>query len=365
MLQRFMLSTCLLMSVYAFGQFSREIPMTPDQWEFSKNTKYEFKKVDGRRSMELDGRATLTDFSFKNGTIQVDIYANYLRSFAGLFFRQQNGNSDEVYMRMHKSDKFDALQYTPIFHGESNWQLYKEHQAKVVFNKMGWNTLRVEVVKYTAYIYVNEELVVVVPKLKAENGKGSIGLWAGFGNIFSCMKVNSEVGKRTKVLYPDKVMKEVITSWEISEPQRYESDNVLDSSLFSNEHYTKVATEPSGLLPISKYVVKPSQGGFEKNQQDYIIAKLTLKSKKEQTKKLFFDFSDKIVLYLNGQEIFKGDNSFRSKGDAYQGHVSMERNSVMLPLSKGRNSIHAVVLEKANGWGLMGKFEDLNSISIK
>ena len=365
MLQRLMLSTCLLINVCSFGQFSKEIAMTPDQWEFSKNANYEFKTVDGRQSLELDGRATLTNFTFKKGTIQVDIYANDLRSFAGVFFRQQNVNSDEVYMRMHKSNKLDALQYTPIFHGESNWQLYKEHQAKVVFNKMGWNTLRVEVVKYTAYIYVNEELVLVVPKLKAENGKGSIGLWAGFGNIFSRMKVNSEVGKRTKVLYPDKVMKEVITSWEISEPQRYESDNVLDSSLFSNEQYTKVVTEPSGLLPISKYVVKPSQGGFEKNQQDYIIAKLTLKSKKEQTKKLFFDFSDKIILYLNGQEIFKGDNSFRSMGNTYQGHVSLERNSVILPLRKGENSIHAVVLEKANGWGLIGKFEDVRYISVK
>lgn len=65
MIQRFMLGTCLLISVYSFAQFSREIPMTPNQWKFSKNTTYEFKMVDGRQSPELDGRATLTDFSFK------------------------------------------------------------------------------------------------------------------------------------------------------------------------------------------------------------------------------------------------------------------------------------------------------------
>lgn len=365
MITRFILSMLLFTGINSFGQTIKEIPFIPTQWEFSQNTKYQFKNVEGRRSLELDGRATFKDFSFSKGSIQVDVLAKEARSFAGIFFRHQNGNGDEIYMRMHKNNKLDALQYTPIFNGESNWQLYEEYQAKVSFNKIGWNTLKVYVINYTAYVYVNDELKLVVPKLKSENGKGSIGLWALFGSVFSGMKVNSEMIRNSKILYPKKVKKGTISSWKISEPHRYEADEVLNPSLFSNEQYTEVVTETSGLLPISKYVEKPSQGSFEKNQQDYIIAKLTLDSKKEQTKKLYFDFSDKILLYLNGQEIFKGNNSFRRNGNKYQGHVFMERNNVVLALRKGENIVHAVVLEKANGWGLMGKFENLKDIIIK
>lgn len=364
MKQRFILIICLFIGILSFGQAAKEIQFTSDKWEFSQNATYEFKKVDGHQSLSLDGRATLKDFSFTNGSIQVAVYAKEARSFAGIFFRQQAGNGDEIYMRMHKSGKPDALQYTPIFNGESNWQLYKEHQANVTFENAGWNILRVEVLNYTARIFVNEALVLEVLKLKSENGKGSIGLWTLFGNVFSQMTVSSETSKNSKVLYPKKTQKGLITAWELSEPHRYESDKVLNHVDFSSEEYRLAATESSGLLPISKYVIKPSQGNFERNQEDYVIAKLIIASDKAQSKKLYFDFSDKILVYLNGEEIFKDDNSFRSKGNSYQGHLSIERNSIELPLNMGINIIHAVVLEKANGWGLIGKFENMKGISM-
>ena len=365
MTRGFILIISLFVSVFAFGQFEEEIQFTSDKWEFSQNAKYEFKNIDGRQSMELDGRATLKDLSFTNGSIQVAVYAKTARSFAGIFFRQQKGHGDEVYMRMHKSGKPDALQYTPIFNGESNWQLYKEHQANVTFKNAGWNMLKVEVLNYTAHIFVNGELVLVVPQLKSENGKGSIGVWALFGNVFSDMTVSSVPSKKRKVLYPKKSKKGVITAWELSRPHVFESDKEFNPLGFRKEEYTWAITETSGLLPISKYVVKPSKGAFEDNQEDYVVTRLVIESKKIQSKKLFFDFSDKIMLYLNGDQIFKGDNSFRSKGIGYQGHLAIDRNSVALPLKEGLNIIHVVVLEKANGWGLIGKFENMKGISVK
>ncbi|WP_299800283.1 family 16 glycoside hydrolase [uncultured Maribacter sp.] len=361
----FILITSLFISVFAFGQIEKEIQFTSDKWNFSQNAKYEFKKVDGRQSLELDGRATLKDVSFTNGSIQVAVYAKTARSFAGIFFRHQKGHGDEVYMRMHKNGKPDALQYTPIFNGESNWQLYKEHQANITFKSAGWNMLRVEVLNYTARVFVNGQFVLEVPKLKSENGKGTIGLWALFGNVFSGMTVSSETSKNSKVLYPKKPKKGVVTAWELSRPHVYESDKVFKPSDFKSEEYTWATTEASGLLPISKYVVKPSKGAFENNQEDYVIARLLIESIKVQSKELFFDFSDKIMLYLNDEQIFEGDNSFRSKGIGYQGHLAIDRNSVELPLKKGLNIIHAVVLEKANGWGLIGKLENMKVISVK
>ena len=41
----------------------------------------------------------------------------------------------------------------------------------------------------------------------------------------------------------------------------------------------------------------------------------------------FFDYSDKIFVYLNGKLVFSGNNAFRSKGVQYQGHVDINANS--------------------------------------
>lgn len=116
-------------------------------------------------------------------------------------------------------------------------------------------------------------------------------------------------------------------------------------------------TENSGLLPISKYLEKPSSGNFEENREDYTIAYTTIHADKQETKLFSFDYSDRIIVYLNGEPIFKGNNAFRAKGIQYMGHMDINTNKLYLPLDKGKNEIHCIVIDKANGWGIMAKLE--------
>jgi hypothetical protein len=39
------------------------------------------------------------------------------------------------------------------------------------------------------------------------------------------------------------------------------------------------------------------------------------------------------------------------------GHININTNKLYLPLEKGANKIHCVVMDKANGWGLIAKLE--------
>lgn len=39
------------------------------------------------------------------------------------------------------------------------------------------------------------------------------------------------------------------------------------------------------------------------------------------------------------------------------GHLDMDTHILYLPLKKGTNTFHCVVIDKANGWGLIGKLE--------
>tara|TARA_R110002095_G_scaffold50469_1_gene44261 strand:+ start:742 stop:1014 length:273 start_codon:yes stop_codon:yes gene_type:complete len=89
----------------------------------------------------------------------------------------------------------------------------------------------------------------------------------------------------------------------------------------------------------------------------YAVASTIIETNSDQVQLFSFDYSDKIIVYLNGKPIFKGNNAFRSKGMQYQGHIDIDANTLFLHLKKGKNTLHCVVIDKANGWGLLGKLE--------
>jgi hypothetical protein len=148
----------------------------------------------------------------------------------------------------------------------------------------------------------------------------------------------------------------IISKWNITKAFPY-TEHKLNFNNFSKEEYNKVTTEKSGLLPFSKYIEKPSAGNFGQNKEVYAVASTVIESNKNQVKSFSFDYSDKIMVYLNGKEIFKGNNAFRSKGKQYQGHLDINANTLFVNLKKGKNTLHCVVIDKAYGWGLLGKLE--------
>lgn len=359
------------------------VPFNDTFWEMSKSSKYSFEDFENRKTLFLDGEAYLADVNLSQGAIQVDIFGRTERSFAGIAFRSGNDQEEKVYLRMHKSGQVDAVQYTPIFHGESNWQLYPEFQSKVDFKPNDWNTLRIEFKAGNAIISVNGKIALKVKGLKTDNTDGSVGLWSLFGGRFSNFIIDQQV-KDFKLDIDETIEEDpfVIRHWQLSksspveiirsvdialdvEHNKTESDRPdfhLDNLTFRpmifyhlNRSYTQVVTEPSGLLPISKYVKKQSVGSFDRNQEDYVVAKLEINTKKQETRRFSFDYSDKAIVYLNRREIFKGNNAFRSKGIQHTGHLSVDANTLYLNLREGRNVLHIVVIEKANGWGLIGK----------
>ncbi|WP_339918379.1 family 16 glycoside hydrolase [Yeosuana marina] len=333
-----------------------KIDMVASKWNVSPEAI--FQRFDNRETLLLNGgRVTVKNHKFTNGTIEVDVYANSNRSFAGITFRKQNNNMEEVYMRLHKSNQVDAVQYTPIFNNESNWQLFREYQAMVSFKKNGWNSLRIEVNNKSAEVFVNDEKVMTIDKLRTDQNSGEIGLFTLFSNRFSNFRFTpKDAVENTKKDSNVPIDSTIIKKWEITKSKPYKSEE-LHFENFLKEEYITVETEASGLLPISKYIKKSSSGNFEQNVEDYIIASTTVHTSNNETKLFSFDYSDRIIVYLNGKAIFKGNNAFRAKGIQYMGHIDINTNKLYLPLEKGANKIHCVVIDKANGWGLIAKLE--------
>lgn len=341
----------------SFSQSSEtKIEMVASNWNVTKEATFE--KFDNRETLVLkSGRITVKNQKFTNGSIEVDVYANAIRSFAGITFRKKGNTMEEVYMRLHKTNQADAVQYTPIFNNESNWQLYREHQAKVSFKNKGWNALRIEVNNDNAEVFVNNEKVMSITDLRSNNTSGEIGLFALFSSRFSNFRYTPKQTKaQSKTIDDTPIDPNIISQWEITKAKTYKEQE-LHFNDFLKEEYTTVKTEKSGLLPISKYIKKTSSGNFEQNIEDYMIAFTTVYSENSGTKLFSFDYSDKIIVYLNGEVLFKGNNAFRTKGVQYMGHIDINTNKLFIPLKKGKNTIHCVVIDKANGWGLIAKLE--------
>src|SRR5687767_3476973 len=108
-------------------------------------------QFDGRSVLAIkNGFAYRRDVRFENGTIDVDVMSTEMRSFVYVMFRMQSDSAfEDFYMRPHKSNAPDALQYAPVYQGSSAWQLYHGAlgggTAPVSIPDGVWNRLRIVV----------------------------------------------------------------------------------------------------------------------------------------------------------------------------------------------------------------------------
>lgn len=188
---------------------------------------------------------------------------------------------------------------------------------------------------------MNGEKVISIDHLRTDHSTGGIGLFALFSNRFSNFKItHKDAVENSEKMNNNPNDPNIIKQWGITKARPYKEEE-----LFFNDFLKE------------KYIKKSSSGNFEQNIENYTIITTTVDTNKKDTKLFSFDYSDKIIVCLNGKVIFKGNNAFRAKGVQYMGHMDINTNKLYLALEKGVNKIHCVVIDKANGWGIMGKLE--------
>jgi len=95
-----------------------------------------------------------------------------------------------------------------------------------------------------------------------------------------------------------------------------------------------------------------------------VLVKLTISSDKDQLKKLDMGYSDRIKVYCNGNALYSGTNTFRSRDFRYLGTIGYF-DAIYLPLKKGENTIVFAIAETFGGWGLMAKWENVDGIKMQ
>lgn len=348
---------------FVVGQQLQPVPFTSGNWDLG-NAQYTTENYMGKESIRLEsGSISVSDVEFLDGTIEVDINFPHARFFPTVLFRMQDTqNGEHFYIRPHQSGNPDASQYTPVFNGESGWQLYhgEGYSQAIELEPDTWHHIKINVLGGEADIYFDdmETPLLKVTDLKREPEAGKIGLSTSspihFANFeYSLAKPELVDRKTTQMETPPGL----ITEWKVSNIVRDELYRDMPEINARGLSWTPHQTEPSGTINLARFVQR-SEG------MNTVIAKLDIAAEETIRKQIVFGYSDFVWVYVNGKQIYSGRNDFMSRDYRYLGTIGFF-DSVYMPLNEGDNEVLFVVGENFGGWGLKAFMPDQGRIEIK
>ncbi|MBU1013930.1 MAG: DUF1080 domain-containing protein [Bacteroidetes bacterium] len=355
-----------ILTLSTFQLMSQEtIPLTAENW-----TVYDGQFIDFEGKKAFMGTALLNNYEFENGTIEWDMYTTGKRGYPGIFFRM-NGQQDygNFYIRPHKTNgyHYDALQYTPAYHGISCWQLYhgEGYTKEATIPSNQWIHYKLVVKDDQARVFIGdmENVALTIHNLEHGISKGSIVLngqtdgSAYFANFSVTDAVNYLFGKKTE----KPVLPGTIASWDVSESI---TNNLVDNENYPGENYLNglnwksINAEKSGMINLTKHIIS------NPFQPAWVYAKTSLHSDSDKSIWYSFGYSDHITIFLNGQEIYQGNNAFTSRDPSYAGLLGYF-DKVKLNLKKGENDLLLLIGEQMGGWGFSFRNAEQEFVSKK
>lgn len=352
----------LLLTVNLFTATAQKVAMQLPGWDIGKN-KASFININGLDVMKLDrGPVWAKGINFTDGIIEADLSVYPERSMGGICFRgDEEGNAEMIYLRVSLSGRDDAIQYVPVFHNDANWQLYPEHQSNYVFPQKGWVHMKIIVRGNTASLFLDTVVkpVLVITNLRTHNRNGKIGLTCLGEQVFANLTYTPVPPAAPTVVA---VRKEdgLITQYQVSQPYAIDKNTKeVAYPLSIKFNWKTMATDEDGLLDISKYYAKQNIETYQSRSNDMVWLKQELSANEPITRRMNFDFSNRIWVFLNGQILYHGDHSFFLKGTMYQGSIEKKfiSDAIYLPLKKGKNELLIGISAVANGWGIISKIQ--------
>jgi hypothetical protein len=334
-------------------------------------------QVDGRSAFSLrSSRVFRRDVRLLDGTIDVDVRLTRTRSFAYVQFRMESENDhEEFYLRPHKSDLPDAVQYAPVFHGQSAWQLFHGPggTASVLFEPGRWTRVRVVLSGRRAALFVGDTVkpAVVVTRLARDPKAGYIALRSFLPPGTEAPE--DPVAFANLVVRPGVVAYDFPTvadsgppagsvmHWEISDafPTLTNNRGSLPPG-FDATVWRPADAEPNGTLILGRYLRAPTGA-----RSWSAAARLRLRSDREQTVPFDLGYSDAVTAFLNGRPLFSGDARYSFDNPRQEGVIGLWQSTVYLPLRAGENELVLIVSDAFGGWGVMARLAPGSGVAIE
>lgn len=352
------------------GNAQNSIPLDTTHWDF-KAQSYILEQYKGKDAIYIqNGQTIWKDAKFLNGTIEFDVFLTERQAFPGVFFRQYDGsNAEAFFLRPHLSGKPDANQASPIVNGIQAYQLYfgPMYSFPYTYSYDDWTHVKVVVNHNRAQVYLDHsEKPHLSWYLKNEIKEGIVSIGGSFAPMhFADIKINTkeyeivdfEAGKERKPT------KGIVRQWQISdkfEEGLLKNPSTVKEVIKDRKWGDWLPIQENIAVDISRRILLRGDGV----PGNTVFAKITIDSEKDQTILFDFGYSDRAVVILNGNPIYKGTNKWRSRDYRYLGTIGFF-DSVYLDLKKGDNTLLMAISEDFGGWLVTGKFNDYKGIKIK
>jgi hypothetical protein len=365
-----------ILALLAAAAPERALPFDRPGWELRGDAVVE--PFDGRDTVRIDtGWAVRRDVVLEDGTLEFDVRVTRRRSFVYVTFRMADDRElEEMYLRPHKSDLPDAVQYAPVYQGQSAWQLYHGPgaTAAVPFEAGAWTRVRVVLQGRRAALFVGtmNTPVLVVPRLGREPRAGYIALRsfvppgtrgsvvggrpepaARFANVV--VRPDAAVDLSTLPVPPVAAEAQAVRAWAVSEALPAPAGDVPPVVA----SWRDAETLPSGLLELHRVVTLP-----EGKREMTAAARVVVRASSAGTRRLDLGFSDGATVFLNGQPLFRGEAAYDYEGRR-EGLIRYDQARLYLPLRAGDNEVMVVVTDGFGGMGLMGRFPDAAGLTVE
>lgn len=330
---------------------------------------YVLEQYKGQDAIYLQaGGISPKNLKFLNGTIEYDIYLKEQRGFPGIYFRMNDNNGEQWYIRPHQDGNPDANQALGVTNGIAPWQLYFGTRYSFPYNYTydDWTHVKIVVNGNKAQVFLDHsETPNLSWNLFHEAKEGGITITSGGATGLYIANVSIDVSATELVDFNPigrKPIDGLIESWEVSDMFEEEALNNLDEleTLISDRTWQgAIKVEEGTAANISRI-----QALFNGKPGNTVFAKVEITSEKDQLKMLEFGYSDRAVVVLNGNPLYRGTNNFRSRDYRYLGTIGLF-DAVYLDLKKGKNTLLIAVSENFGGWLVTGRIENMMGISIK
>ncbi len=337
-------------------------PLDPVAWRL-EDPRHRQTEYLGRPCLEFGDAiqsVPLPGVVLEDGVLEVDLAVARERSFHGLIWRvRDDENFESFFVRPHQVGNPDSIQYTPVNHDIPSWQLYHGpgFWAPVAFPIEDWFTIRVAFAGARADVYVGDLVSPVLQgsELKRPPAPGGIGLSVGGPGLRVARFAYSTEAPvlAGPVRTPDAAHAGTIRDWHVSDPfLEAELDGVvrLLPGLVASRVWSPLLAEPTGLLDLARV------NGIREGRNT-VLARTAIAAPRDIVLPLDIGFSDRAIVFLNGQALFRGDDSYRSRDYRFLGSIGYWV-TVYLPLAAGDNELVIAVSEDLGGWGVQARFAD-------
>jgi hypothetical protein len=364
----------VLLVVAAVPASAQQQPLSFDSgWDYSGAGERSVGPYLGREALRLRfGVAVRPDVSLQDGTIDFDVAVTAHRSFAYIQFRMTGeGENEEIYLRPHKANLPDAIQYAPVFKGQSAWQLFHGpgYTARVPIARAEWIHVRVVLQGRRAVLYLGDTTrpAMVIPKLARDPVPGAIALRAStpadggapageYVAAFSNVVVRPNVVPVTLPPAPDRPRPAgVVRSWQVSPafvPPPGRLRGLPSELLAGRASWPSHPVDEEGRLILDRYLERPGT-----DARAAAVLRLVVPADRDTVRRLDLGFSDEYLLFVNGRPVAGGEAAYRFDNPRGDGVLHINQSVAYLPLRPGDNEVLIVLLDVFGGWGLVGALE--------